>query len=267
MLSVETFDSLQDADRSMNGRSRYLGGGTIVMRAVNYGDTGFERLVRTTDPVIGQIKSDREQVEVGAGVTMSAIMSSPDLAFLAPAARAVGGPAIRNMASIGGNLFAQSPYGDLATALLALGARIRMANGTELDAEKFLASRDTAQELVESVVVPRPDGEDFRFMKATRVRPKGVAIVSIAVLMQLRLGRVETARVAFGAMGSAPGRARSVEAALQGADLDQRGVAGALDLVRGDIAPRDDALASAWYRQEIAPVYLRRLLLQKSAGS
>jgi CO/xanthine dehydrogenase FAD-binding subunit len=42
----------------------------------------------------------------------------------APVARAVGGPQIRNMATVGGNLFAPHPYGDFAAALLALGARV-----------------------------------------------------------------------------------------------------------------------------------------------
>ena len=43
---------------------------------------------------------------------------------LAKAARAVGGPAIRNMATVGGNLFAPAPYGDFAVALLALDATV-----------------------------------------------------------------------------------------------------------------------------------------------
>ena len=48
----------------------------------------------------------------------------PGLAFLAPVAESIGGPAVRNMATVGGNLFARSPYGDFAVALLALGATV-----------------------------------------------------------------------------------------------------------------------------------------------
>ena len=53
---------------------------------------------------------------------MAAIARHPELEALAKAARAVGGPAIRNMATVGGNLFAPAPYGDFAVALLALDA-------------------------------------------------------------------------------------------------------------------------------------------------
>ena len=60
---------------------------------------------------------------------------------LAPAARAVGGPAIRNMATIGGNLVAPHPYGDLTVALLALDGEVQMADGSTQPLEQYLASR------------------------------------------------------------------------------------------------------------------------------
>ncbi len=56
---------------------------------------------------------------LGAGVTMSQILASRELEFLHPVARVIGGPAVRNMATVGGNLFAPAPYGDLTAALLA----------------------------------------------------------------------------------------------------------------------------------------------------
>ena len=46
----------------------------------------------------------------------------PGLAFLRPALDAIASPTIRNMATVGGNLFVKQPYGDLAACLIALGA-------------------------------------------------------------------------------------------------------------------------------------------------
>ena len=42
------------------------------------------------------------------------------------AARAVGGWAIRNMGTVGGNIFAPPPAGDVAVALLALDAAVKL---------------------------------------------------------------------------------------------------------------------------------------------
>ena len=264
MLAVDTYGTLAEADRAMTDRSRYLGGGTLLMRSINHGNLGFDRVVRSTDPTLGRIQQDGDSAVIGAGATMAAILASRELAFLAPVAISVGGPAIRNMASVGGNLFAPPPYGDLATALLALDAQVRFADGTESGIESLLAQRESAPGLVDAVKLPRPGAGEFRFSKVTRVRPKGVAVLSVAACLPTAMGRVSGARVVFGSMGPSPVRARSVEAALEGATLDERGVSRALEAVRGDISPTDDALASAWYRSEIAPVHLRRLLLERT---
>ncbi|MEO0760406.1 MAG: FAD binding domain-containing protein, partial [Pseudomonadota bacterium] len=199
MLSVETCPTLAETARAMRSGSRYLGGGTLVMRDANHAAPGLERILRTTDPGLGEIRREGERMVVGAGVTMAAIIAAPDLDFLAPAARAVGGPALRNMATLGGNLFAPAPYGDLATALLALDAVVRMAGGGEQPVERFLAGRDSAPGLVAAVAVPRPGRGDFRFLKVSRVKPKGVSVMSIAALLPRPAGRIAGARLAFGA--------------------------------------------------------------------
>ncbi|MEM1198609.1 MAG: xanthine dehydrogenase family protein subunit M, partial [Pseudomonadota bacterium] len=72
-------------------------------------------------------------------------------------------------------------------------------------------------------------------------------------------------RVAYGAMAPTAVRAKAVEQALEGATLDERGVAPALERATEDLDPPTDALASAWYRKETASVHLRRLLLGEDA--
>src|SRR5690606_39152163 len=130
------------------------------------------------------IRAQGDGYIVGAGTTMSMVAVSRDLAFLAPVARIVGGPAVRNMATVGGNLFAGGNYGDFTAALLALGATINLAGsgsrGVPID--DFLRDRDRyATSLVQSVMVPRPrDANAFRFVKVSRVKPKGVSLMSIA---------------------------------------------------------------------------------------
>ncbi|RWB20953.1 MAG: xanthine dehydrogenase family protein subunit M, partial [Mesorhizobium sp.] len=83
-------------------------------------------------------------------VTMAAIARHPDLSSLSHAARAVGGPAIRNMATVGGNLFAPAPYGDFTVALLALDATVNIDDG-ELPIETFLAKRESNHAIITAV--------------------------------------------------------------------------------------------------------------------
>lgn len=263
MLTVDTYDTIGEAAANLGPESRFLGGGTIVMRAVNYGDQSFNRIVRTHDPSLKAIRAESNRVTIGAAVRMADILASSDLDFLAPAARGVGGPAVRNMATVGGNLFAAHPYGDFTAALLALDATVRSSDGREQPLETFLAERDRFSGLVESVTLSRPMRGDFRFAKVSRVKPKGVSVLSVAAWLPKYSGRLQNPRVAFGAMGPTPLRAKAAEQALEGANLDEGGIARALEVACEGLAPVDDALGSAWYRREVAPVHLKRLLLAR----
>ena len=262
-LAVETHDRIEAAAQALSRdrEARYLGGGTILMRAVNHADPGVRRIVRSTDPALAGIRSSGGRVEIGAGVTMAELTRHRDTAFLAPVAGRVGGPAVREMATVGGNLFAEHPYGDLAVALLALGGVARTSDGRETDLADLLAARGRGSGLVVAVSVERPSGDEFRFRKLSRVRPKGVSVMSLAARLPRRGGRVSGARVAWGAMAPTPVRAPAVERALEGRALDPDGIAPALAAATEGLRPPTDALASEWWRREVAPVQLRRLLL------
>jgi CO/xanthine dehydrogenase FAD-binding subunit len=267
-LTVKTFGSMNEAAAALasDRTARFMSGGTLLMRAINEGDTSISMLVRSTDTAYRQIRSESARIEIGAGARMVDILANRDLAFLHPAARIVGGPAVRAMATVGGNLFAAAPYGDLAAALLALDAIVDVQGAyggvQQMPIEQFLQSRDRATGLVTSVTVPRPASPDaFRFRKVSRVKPKGVSVLSIAALLPITGGRLSNVRVAYGAMAPTPIRARAVERALEGRSLDAAGIAPALAAAAEGTSPATDALATTWYRREVLPVHLRRLLL------
>ena len=253
MVAVDTYQTLAEAAGALGHDAKYLGGGTIVMRAVNYGDQSFHRIVRARQVDRG-IANDMSGLRIGAGTTMADILNAPDLAFLHPVARVIGGPAIRNMATVGGNLFAPNPYGDLAVALLALDAQVAMVSGQSHPIEAFLSGRDQSRDLVAAVTVPRGDASTFRFAKVSRVKPKGVSMMSIAA----RLSGSDP-RIVFGNMSPIPTRARSAERALA-SGVNDTSIAAACAVCTEGLQPADDALATAWYRTEVAPVHLKRLL-------
>lgn len=261
-LALQTFATVKDANAALKMEgTRYLGGGTLVVRAANEGDVSVFSLVRSIDPALSTIEVGDAKVRIGASVTMAAITRHPDLGALAKAARAVGGPAIRNMATVGGNLFAPAPYGDFAVALLALDASVDTGKG-ELPLETFLAGRDETRALVTSVSFTPPKTDSLRFLKVSRVKPKGVSVLSIAaVLEQAADGTIGSARIALGCLADRPMRAVAAEKALIGRSLTRDGIAAALAAASEGTSPITDPIASAWYRAEVLPVHLGRLLL------
>jgi len=261
-LALQTCQTAEEAADALKAPgARYLGGGTLVIRAASEGDLSFARLLRATHPPLGQINLTGDDVVLGASVTMARICRDKRLAAIAAAARTIGGPAVRNMATVGGNLFAPAPYGDFAVALLALGATITVGEHN-LPIETFLEQRDRIDGLVTAVRFKSPAAGVFRFLKVSRVKPKGVSVLSIAALLtRAPDGVVSAARIALGCMADRPMRALAAEEALVGARLDADGIAGAEALIGDGTSPITDPIASAWYRAEVLPVHFRRLLL------
>ena len=266
MIPVDTYMTNEQAASALNQGATFMGGGTLVMRALNYGEQAFDRIVRCCDPSLKQIVANGDRLTVGSAITMSEVVSSSDLSFLSEVARSVGGPAVRNMATVGGNLFAEHPYGDFTVALLALDGQVKMADGSEHALDSFLASRSSISGVVVSVSFARPSGREFYWKKVSRVKPKGVSVMSMAAWLPQSAGRVSNARVAFGAMGATPLRAKQAEASLNENTVDATSVARACEALKGDFQPPDDALASGWYRNEVAPVHLRRMLLNEEVA-
>ncbi len=263
-VTVKTFARLVDAAAALASErgASFLAGGTLVMRAVNEADPAIETIVRSTDPSLLNIAVSSGRVELGGGVTMAAILAERELAFLHPVARAVGSPALREAATVGGNLFAMR--GDLATALLALDASVMLAGGfgqRELQLDEFISRRERGATLVSAVAFKRPPAAALRFAKVTRTHPEGMSVLSIAVQLPLTSGRVTGARIAYAGMAPMPLRAKAAERALEGRSLDAAGIAPALAVAAEGTSPADDAIASAWWRREILPIHLRRLLL------
>jgi len=266
-VTVKTYSSSGEAAAALlaDRTARYLGGGTLVMRALNEGDISIATIVRANDAALTRIDASGPRVSIGAGVTFARILAERDLAFLHAPARSIGGPAVRNMGTVGGNLFAPSPYGDFTVALLALDAVVSVQGSfgaRDVGIEEFLQSRERQSgTLVLSVSCQKPLRADaFHYRKIARIKPKGGSVITLAAHLPVSSGRVLGARVALGSMAPTQIRAKAAERALEGRPLDASTVAAAASAAVEGTSPADTALGSAWYRREIVGVHLRRLL-------
>lgn len=243
--------------------ARIVAGGTLIVADLNYGlDAGA--LITLDNLGLDKIAVKGGRVSLGAMVTMATIARDRRLKFLHPVANSIGGPAVRAMATIGGNLFAPSPYGDMTAALLALDAEVSLHDGKavrKIPIEAFLIQRRKLQKsCVVSVSFSAPATGTFHYVKAVRRKPVSASVVTIAAVLPRKGGKIMGARVALGAMAASPIRAHKAEAALEGRKLGDDVIAAAAKLIAAEASPADDAYATAWYRREIAPVHFARLL-------
>ena len=232
-----------------------LGGGTGLMRRIHEGDGRVRHLIRLRDPDLTQISRQGAGLWIGAQVTMAQVVAAPEAASLHAAAASVGAPALRNMATIGGNLFARPPYGDLTVALLALDAEVETATPSGRERRPLDAVlRDHARRAVTGVILP-DTSQTLLFHKMSRSHPRGASIVTLA----LHLPRSGPSRVAVGGLGGRPFRAIGSERALGSGAWTRAGIDTAASRIAEGITPHSDALASGWYRERMAQVQFKRL--------
>jgi CO/xanthine dehydrogenase FAD-binding subunit len=244
-----------------------IAGGTMAMHLINEGLISPPVALTLHRAKLNEVRAVNGHVEIGATTTLTRVAQMSDLPLLAEAARHIGGWAIRNMATLAGNLFVPPPAGDAAVALLALDAEVitaKKGSVRKIPLERFFTGlMETALapgELVTRINVPRPHGKTA-FLKFGRRQANTPAVVTVATqIRQDDQGVCQEVRIALGAAGDYPLRVRHAEAALQGRKLDAQSIADAAAIAMKEAQPFSDAIASDWYRRKMVGVYVRRVL-------
>jgi xanthine dehydrogenase small subunit len=226
---------------------------------------------------LARIEAGPDAVSIGAAATHAQAFAAlgsldPDVAELM---RRFGSAQVRASGTVGGNIANGSPIGDLAPALIALGATLELRRGDETRTlaleDYFLAYRRQDRrpgEFVRRVVAPRLGADQhFRCFKVSKRFDEDISAVMGAFRLTLDGRRVAEARVAYGGMAATPKRAAGTEAALAGADLDDPATwEAALDALAADYQPLTDQRASAAYRGLVARNLLLKALTEIAAG-
>jgi CO/xanthine dehydrogenase FAD-binding subunit len=225
-----------------------VGGGTVVVPEMAYGRLDPGRVLLLSRAGLAGITTVGDTITIGATASVEALLELEEQAdALAACARNVADYEVRGQATVGGNLCG---YGDLQGCLLALDATARSvgADGERTEPlEEFLTVRKGR--LLLDVSFQRPAASAFVVLDYPHTHEYTVLAVTAA-----RSAAGETRIAATGVAG--PGsRLRSAEALVSDPDA-------AAAAAVSDVTFADDALASAWYREQTLPVLVRRALNQ-----
>jgi carbon-monoxide dehydrogenase medium subunit len=216
-------------------------------------------------PGLDAIQATDRALRLGALATLSALTEHPviqaEYPVLPLAARYMGSPAIRNLATVGGNLCNGSPAADLPPVLLALDAEVGIAGARGERrlplAAFFRGPGETALargELLVWIDVPRRQPPRVvRYERLDVRRAMDIAIAGAAV----SVGRGE-ARVALCAVAPTPLRVAEAEAVLSAQGLTDTAIERAAALAMAAARPITDVRATAEYRRQMVGVLVRR---------
>jgi carbon-monoxide dehydrogenase medium subunit len=275
--------SLADALRALSASRdsgeavAVIAGGTDLLLDLDQGRHGaVDTLVDVTAvQEMLEIRQEGEFILVGAAVALGDVIDDvlvrSHFTALLEACELIGGPQVRNVATLGGNVAHALPAGDGTIALLALGAEAEIAStdGSEwvLMEELFVSpgtpSFDRERNLVVRFRVPAlRTNESSAFRRV--MRPQGVAIAILNMGARLRVDEAEVvqeARIAIGPAGPRPLRATKTEQALEGNKLDEATFTRVLDALAGEVSLRTSPhRATAEYRHHLLEGLLRTTL-------
>jgi len=239
----------------------FLAGGTDLVVLMNHGKAAPENFIDLTHiPELRVINRHNGTLELAGNVTHAQSGRLP-IRCLARASLSVGGPGIRELGTLAGNLATASPAGDGSAALLALDAQLEISSvrGTrKLLLEKFfLGYRKTdlaPDEMITKISIPTNYKTDWA--KNGKRGAMNISIVAAAVAITPK----KEARIALASVGATPIRCFQTEAHLTKNGFGADSIHEATEMVRREIKPITDHRASADYKVHLSGVMVRRLL-------
>jgi len=262
-----------------HGKSKIVAGGTDLMLQIRNKTINPEYVIDITRiPGLDQITFDDQQgLRLGALTTIRALETSVELQrkypVISQAARQLGSIAIRNVATVGGNLCNALPSAEMSQVLLALSARLRVvgARGERtLPLEEFftgvgktiLRPDELLLEIFVPLLTPHTAG---RYMKHSPRGPIDLAIVNITVLITMDPEKkiCKDAKIVLGAVAPTPLRARKAEDILKGKSIDGTLTDRAAQTASEEAHPRHGSIrGSVEYKKEMVRVLTGRAITE-----
>jgi CO/xanthine dehydrogenase FAD-binding subunit len=269
------------------GRAQIVSGGTDLLLDMQQGHhPPVDALVDVTAiEEMNQVGLSGDHIEVGAAVSHTTIVQTPLLVeratCLVESCGVIGGPQVRNVATLGGNVGHALPAADGTTALVALDAEAEIASAAGRSWQPILdlfegpgqSTVDSSRAFITRFRFPAgAPGKGSRAGSAFKriMRPQGVALPILACAVWLHLEdpleshlgdsstAIRAARICIGPVGPVPRRILAAEKALTGLSLDDV-LEACVAAAQAECSPRTSRhRATAAYRQELIAVLLRR---------
>jgi carbon-monoxide dehydrogenase medium subunit len=266
-------DSPQDALEALEtapGDARVVAGGTDLLLELQQGlHPPVDTLVDVSAIAEMNIVEMRpEGVFVGASVPLNKLVKSPLIAehaqALLEAASLIGGPQVRNTATLGGNVAHALPAADGTISLLALDAQAQIfgSSGYRLAPIETLflgpgrSALDPCKDLLVGFYLPRlSENSGSAFRRVMRPQGVAIAILNMSVWIKRAGDRIADVRLAVGPGGPTPLRARTAEDNLRGQEFTPQILRQGLAVLQEEVRFRTSRhRATREYRHQMAEV-------------
>ncbi|MCL6270489.1 xanthine dehydrogenase FAD-binding subunit XdhB [Sansalvadorimonas sp. 2012CJ34-2] len=259
---------------SQNSEAHLLAGGTDVLVKLREGHEQFKQLIDIHD--VQELQSiemlDDGTLSIGAGVSCTRLIRSEivqaHIPVLAQAANMLGGPQVRNAATLGGNICNGAPSAENASPLVVLDAQVNIVgpNGSRLVPITEFYLRPGKVDLEQNEIVT-----DFRIAKESYENTGGefckyamrnamdIATIGCSVICRMDEDRIEDLHIAYTVAAPVPTRCRTAEEMCKGQVPSKALLNDLAKVVHEDLKPRDSWRASKDFRVHVISTLAERV--------
>ena len=221
---------------------------------------------------------DGEGAVIGGCTTDAFLEFSKELRAKYPAfsiaAGEIGGPQVRELGTIAGNLANSGPSAETPSSLICYDAKMTLAKkGGErvVDVKDFITGnrRNILEdgELIKNIILPEPSANTHvKYGYVAMRRMMEIDIVNMSIRVDLDGDTITDAKCVMGSVAIKPLITEKVPEVLKGTKIgDEAVIAKAAEAAQSEVHPISDVRASAEYRVDVVGALVRKLLREIAA--
>ncbi|MDR1443732.1 MAG: xanthine dehydrogenase FAD-binding subunit XdhB [Treponema sp.] len=282
MYDIEALYEAESADHAVellkaHPQARIIAGGSDVLIGIREGKLAGCTLVsiQTLDELRGVSLEPDGTLRIGPVTSFSHIAADrliqKYIPVLAEAVETIGGPQLRNIGTIGGNVCNGVTSADSASTLTAWEAVMEYQGPSGLRRvpvrEHYAGPGKTSlapAEILRGILIPRKSYEGCygRYIKYAMRNALDIATLGCSANVRLSEDRstIERMRIAYGVAGPVPMRAPSAEEAARGRPVSEATIDAAAKAALADVNPRTSWRAAREFRLHLVEELARRTI-------
>ncbi|MDV4151290.1 xanthine dehydrogenase FAD-binding subunit XdhB [Clostridium sp. AL.422] len=262
---------------------KIIAGGTDVLIKLHHGEMcGIELLsIRDIEELKEIVLNDDGDIEIGAMSSFTDIFRNviinENIYVLSEAAVSMGGPQVRNMATIGGNVCNGAVSADSATTLFALNAWLLLRRKNE---ERIVPIKDfylgpgkvsiLPDEILVKIIIRKEDYKGYKgnYIKFSNRKAMDIAMLGVSVFGAIENDKIKDLRISLGVAAPTPVRCLVAEEFASGIELNMKNIIEISEKALLDARPRNSWRGSKDFREHLIKELTKRGILEviKRAG-
>lgn len=258
-----------------NTKLKIISGGTDVLIKLHHGKFNDAELLSINNlDILRDIKIFEDNtISIGANTTFSDIFRSDiinkNIPILSEAAVSMGGPQIRNMATIGGNVCNGAVSADSAPALFSLNAELKLKS---LNNERIVKITEfyngpgkvkiEKNEILTEILINEEDykNKKGKYIKFANRKALDISMLGVALLYEIEDNSFKDLRISLGVASPTPIRCSAAENFAIGKVVTNEVINKIAELARNESNPRNSWRGSRDYRLHLINTLIKKIL-------